>query len=88
MSKGVKLFVSLLLPLAVATISGLFTAQEVTGWYVGLNKPSWNPPNWLFGPVWSVLYILMGKHYTWCGQVTLMNKRSSVHAGYLLRSWC
>lgn len=29
-------------------------------WYEGLNKPAWHPPNWLFGPVWSVLYLLMG----------------------------
>jgi translocator protein len=60
MSKTGKFIVSLLIPLAVAMVSGLITAQQVTGWYVGLNKPSWNPPNWLFGPVWSLLYLLMG----------------------------
>ncbi|MBL8886859.1 MAG: tryptophan-rich sensory protein [Phycisphaerales bacterium] len=33
---------------------------SVDGWYVTLNKPSWNPPSWLFGPVWTLLYIMMG----------------------------
>ncbi|TFH37856.1 MAG: tryptophan-rich sensory protein [Anaerolineales bacterium] len=31
----------------------------VDGWYAGLSKPTWNPPNWLFGPVWGILYLLM-----------------------------
>ena len=32
----------------------------VDAWYGGLGKPSWNPPNWLFGPVWTTLYVLIG----------------------------
>ena len=37
-----------------------FTGPEIGGWYAGLNKPSWNPPNRIFGPVWSTLFFLMG----------------------------
>lgn len=42
-----------------ASIGGLATAHSIPNWYVTLNKPSWNPPNWLFGPVWTVLYAMM-----------------------------
>ena len=45
---------------AAATIGGLATASSVGTWYLTLHKPSWNPPGWLFGPVWSVLYTCMG----------------------------
>ncbi len=35
------------------------TRNSISTWYKGLQKPTWNPPNWLFGPVWTVLYISM-----------------------------
>lgn len=48
-----------LLCLAVGGIAGWATAQSVNDWYLTLNRPSWNPPNWLFAPVWTTLYIVM-----------------------------
>ncbi len=45
---------------AAAGVGAVFTAPSVTDWYPTLNKPAWTPPNWVFGPVWSALYFLMG----------------------------
>lgn len=55
-----KLFLSLLITLAVGGIAGFATATSIDTWYSFLNKPSFNPPNQLFAPVWTVLYIMMG----------------------------
>lgn len=41
-------------------IGGVFTAASVRTWYTGLHKPPLNPPSWVFGPVWTLLYTLMG----------------------------
>jgi tryptophan-rich sensory protein len=46
--------------LAIGGISGYFTSSAITGWYTTIQKPSFNPPNYLFGPVWTILYALMG----------------------------
>jgi len=55
-----KLLVSLILPIGLGSIAGIFTSKEIAGWFASLNKPSFNPPSYLFGPVWTALYILMG----------------------------
>lgn len=43
-----------------AAIGGFFTNLSVQSWYPTLRKPSWTPPSWLFGPVWTTLYVMMG----------------------------
>jgi len=43
----------------VAAAGSLATMPNIPNWYAGLTKPAWNPPNWIFGPVWSALYFSM-----------------------------
>ncbi len=58
-SQIVRLVVFLAICFAVAGIGGLVTTPSIPNWYAGLVKPSWTPPSWIFGPVWSVLYLCM-----------------------------
>ena len=53
------LVVFLAVCLAVSALGGLLTASSVDNWYTTLNKPTFNPPNWVFAPVWTTLYVLM-----------------------------
>jgi tryptophan-rich sensory protein len=55
----IKLVVSILASFAAAGIGSLFTFKAIPNWYAGLKKPPFTPPNWAFGPIWTILYILM-----------------------------
>lgn len=46
--------------LFIGFLAALTTQSSIGDWYLQLDKPNFNPPNWIFGPVWTVLYILMG----------------------------
>lgn len=47
------------LTLGVGFTASAYTMPSIPTWYAGLDKPGWTPPNWLFGPVWTALYLLM-----------------------------
>ncbi len=55
-----RLIISLILPQLAGAAGALFTAPAIPTWYAALQKPAFSPPNWLFGPVWLILYLLMG----------------------------
>jgi benzodiazapine receptor len=59
-SAVLKLVASVLFCQAAGLLGALATTPSIGGWYTGLAKPSFSPPNWIFGPVWTTLYLLMG----------------------------
>ena len=60
MKKIYKLIISLLVPQLAGGIGSIFTVGSVNDWYPVLVKPALNPPAWVFGPVWTALFALMG----------------------------
>jgi translocator protein len=56
----IKLVVAIVIANLAGIIGSVFTSSSVSTWYTTLTKPWFNPPGWIFGPVWTTLYILMG----------------------------
>jgi len=54
------LILSLAIPLFIGYIGSLLTMPSISGWYAGLIKPVFTPASWVFGPAWTILYVLMG----------------------------
>ncbi len=55
-----RFIVSVAICQAAGFIGSIFTTPAIPTWYAALRKPAFNPPNWLFGPVWTILFLLMG----------------------------
>lgn len=69
-----KIVVSAIFFLVLGTLSGISTMTSIQDWYSTLNKPSFNPPNWLFGPAWTILYILMGGSFGIIWQIAAVGR--------------
>ena len=80
MSNTAKLIVSVAATVGLGLLGGIFTAPEIQTWYVHLQKPSWNPPNWLFAPVWTILYCMMGiaLYLVWKADAVIDTKRWAI----------
>lgn len=55
-----KLLISIFVAEFIGILGSVFTIQSIPTWYATLIRPSFSPPNWIFGPVWTILYLLMG----------------------------
>lgn len=58
-TRWLGLIVILIVCLGAAGLGAIATTPEIDGWYKTITKPSWNPPDWIFGPVWTTLYVMM-----------------------------
>lgn len=74
--KILKLISAIVICFLAGIIGSLYTTNSISTWYVTINKPSFNPPNWLFAPAWTTLYILMGisLYIVWQQQSKTKNK--------------
>ena len=80
MKPWLKLLISIAIPLGIGALAGWFTAHGVNGWYRTIAKPSWNPPDAVFAPVWTLLYILMGiaLYLVWKSDAAVEIKRRAI----------
>ncbi len=56
----IRIILSVAICLLVGVLGAIATETSMDTWFLGLNKPLWSPPNWVFGPVWITLYVMMG----------------------------
>jgi benzodiazapine receptor len=79
MANYLRLAASIIICEFAGIIGSLFTASSVSTWYAALNKPVFNPPGWLFGPVWICLYFLMGISLYIVWNKEIKNKKIAIH---------
>lgn len=87
----VALATSIAAPLVLGAAGGVITTRALPEWYAGLTKPTWNPPSWIFAPVWTVLYTTMGvaAWLVWRrGQTAEKSAEERVEARSALEAYC
>lgn len=79
-----KLIISIVGCELVGILGNIFTVPAIPTWYASLNKPPFAPPNWLFGPVWTLLYFLMGISFCLNWQMDGKKKQTKEAVNYFL----
>ena len=79
LSNTVKVIITILICEATGIFSAILSGPANNSWFDSLVKPEWNPPGYLFGPVWTVLYLLMGVSLgiIWCYKTNESNKKNA-----------
>ena len=72
----IKLIIAIAVSFSAGIIGSIFTSSSIPTWYAAINKPSFNPPNWIFAPVWNALFLLMGisLYLVWINKSKLKKK--------------
>ncbi len=79
LSAALKLVISLTICLFAGFIGSIFTGPSIPTWYATLIKPSFNPPDWIFAPVWTTLFVLMGISLYLVWNKGLQDKKVKTH---------
>ncbi|MFA5933484.1 MAG: TspO/MBR family protein [Microgenomates group bacterium] len=87
MPKLLKLISAILLCEGAGILGSVFTFPAISSWYIYLNKPPFNPPNYLFGPVWTILYFLMGLtlYLLWTKKKTDKGIRNNAYVAFFVQ---
>lgn len=78
MNTTFKVIISILVCLGIGFLGAFATQASVGDWYLTIEKPSFNPPNWIFGPVWTTLYIMMGIAVGWVWSTEHVQKKTAL----------
>ena len=82
-----KLLASIIICEMAGVLGSIFTTSQIKGWYKTLEKPPFNPPNWIFAPVWTILFVLMGISLwlIWIEEIKISKKKAIIiFAGQLV----
>jgi benzodiazapine receptor len=88
--KILKLIISITIPLLIGFFGSIFTSQSINTWYVTLQKPEFNPPNWIFAPVWTILFIFIGISFFWVWQQNFGGQKTkaiTIYSIQLILNW-